>query len=61
MLRDVLPAPLTFTPEGQTYRFKGPVATGALIAGEVLPTKVASPTGIDTLWTLERRRVIDAA
>ena len=34
LLRDVLTAPLRFTPgPGRTYRFSGPVATGALIAG----------------------------
>ncbi|HYN10500.1 MAG TPA: hypothetical protein VES67_24135 [Vicinamibacterales bacterium] len=49
MLREVLEAPLPFTPEGKTYRFRGPVATGRLIVGAVLPTKVASPTGDEGL------------
>ena len=44
MLREVLEAPLRFTTEGKTYGFTGPVATGKLIAGAVLPTYVASPT-----------------
>ncbi len=47
MLREVLEAPLRFTPEGQTYRFSGPVATGRLIAGAVVPTRVASPSGFE--------------
>ena len=42
MLGEVLEAPLRFTPDGKTYRFTGPVATGTLITGAVLPTKVAS-------------------
>ena len=41
----MLEAPLKFERDGKTYRFSGPVATGKLIAGTVLPTKVASPTG----------------
>jgi len=28
---------LRFTPDGKTYRFTAPVATGKLIAGAVLP------------------------
>lgn len=52
MLREVLEAPLRFTPDGKPYRFTGPVATGKLIAGVVLPTKVASPTGFDSGCTL---------
>jgi hypothetical protein len=43
----VLEAPLRFTPDGKTYRFTGPVATGKWIAGAVLPTKVASPAGFE--------------
>lgn len=31
-LREVMEAPLQLTPEGKTYRFCGPVATGQLIA-----------------------------
>jgi hypothetical protein len=45
LLREVLEAPLRFTPDGRTYRFTAPVATGKLIAGAVLPTKMASPRG----------------
>jgi hypothetical protein len=47
MLREVLEAPLRFTPEGKTYRFTGPVATGKLIAGAVLPIEGTSPTGFE--------------
>ncbi len=47
MLREVLEAPLRFERDGKTYRFSGPVATGKLIAGVVLPTKGASPRGGD--------------
>ena|SRR5947208_630666 len=46
MLREVLEAPLRFTPGGKTYRFAGPVATGRLIAGAVLSTNVASPRDV---------------
>lgn len=42
LLREVLAAPLKFTRDGRTYRFSAPVVTGQLIAGAVLPTKVAS-------------------
>ena len=45
LLREVLAAPLRFTPDGKTYRFTAPVATDELIAGAVLPTKGTSPTG----------------
>lgn len=45
MLREVLEAPLRFERKGKTYRFSGAVATGKLIAGVVVPTNVASPTG----------------
>ena len=44
LLREVLEAPLRFTPEGKTYRFTAPVATRKLIAGAVV-TYVASPPG----------------
>lgn len=37
LLRDVLEAPLKFEPDGKTYRFSAPVATGKLIADTVLP------------------------
>jgi hypothetical protein len=50
MLREVLEAPLKFTPDGKTYRFSAPVATGKLIAGAVLPTCVASPTGFEPVF-----------
>ena len=46
LLREVLEAPLKFEPDGKTYRFSAPVATGRLIADTVLlhvPIKVASP------------------
>jgi hypothetical protein len=35
LLNEILEGPLRFTPEGQSYRFVGPVATGRLIAGMV--------------------------
>ena len=42
---------LTFTPEGQRYRFEGDVTTGPLIAGLVgLPPKLASPTGFEPVF-----------
>lgn len=52
LLREVLEAPLRFTPDGKTYRFTAPVATGKLIAGAVLPTNMASPRGPDRFYTL---------
>jgi chorismate mutase len=45
LLNEILEGPLRFTPEGKTYRFVGPVASGRLIAGMVLPPNVASPRG----------------
>jgi hypothetical protein len=50
LLREVLESPLRFTPDGKTYRFTAPVATGKLIAGAVLPTFVASPTGFEPVF-----------
>jgi hypothetical protein len=47
LLREVLEAPLRFTPDGKTYRFTAPIATGKLIAGVVLPTNMASPPGFE--------------
>jgi hypothetical protein len=47
LLREVPEAPLRFTPDGKTYRFTAPVATGELIAGAVLPTKGTSPRGVE--------------
>jgi len=47
LLREVLAAPLRFTPDGKTDRFTAPVATGELIVGAVLPTKGTSPTGVE--------------
>jgi hypothetical protein len=48
MLREVLEAPLRFTPDGKICRFTAPVATGQLIAAAVLPTKGFVPNGIRT-------------
>jgi len=45
LLREVLEAPLKFEPDGKTYRFSAPVATGKLIADTVLPTVVVSGSG----------------
>ena len=50
LLREVLESPLRFTPDGKTYRFTAAVATGKLIAGAVLPTFVASPTGFEPVF-----------
>ena len=57
LLREVLSAPLVFTPEADGYRFRASVATGELIAGAVSAAgsaemgagahKVASPTGFE--------------
>jgi site-specific DNA recombinase len=47
LLREVLEAPLKFEADGKTYRFSAPVATGTLIAGAVLPTRMASPPGFE--------------
>jgi hypothetical protein len=52
LLREVLAAPLQFTPEGKTYAFTAPTTTGSLIAGSVLPTWVASPTGTSDNWNV---------
>jgi hypothetical protein len=61
MLREVLEAPLRFTPDGKTYRLTAPVATGELIAGAVLPTKGTSPTGGVREWTREVPGEVKAA
>jgi hypothetical protein len=47
LLREVLSGPLVFTPEGEGYHFRAPVATGELIAGAVSEgaQQVASPRG----------------
>ena len=50
LLRDVLEAPLRFEPDGKTYKFSAPVATGKLIADTVLPTMMASPTGFEPVF-----------
>ena len=48
LLREVLVAPLRFTPEGRTYRFEGEAAIGQLIAGSIdLPTNVVAVRGIE--------------
>jgi hypothetical protein len=48
LLKEMLEGPLRFTPEGKTYRFVGPVATGRLITGMVgLPPNMASPAGFE--------------
>jgi hypothetical protein len=61
LLREVLAAPLRFTPDGKTYRFTAAVATGELIAGAVLPTKGTSPTGSVREWTREVPGEVKAA
>jgi len=66
VLRTLLIGPLRFTPvieeRRRGYAFRGAIALDRLIAGVVdLPTKVASPTGFETLWTVERERRISAA
>jgi hypothetical protein len=62
LLKEMLEGPLRFTPEGKTYRFVGPVATGRLIAGIVgLPPNVASPTDTGRLWIAETHRLISLA
>ncbi len=51
LLREVLTGPLRFAPDGKRYRFKGDVATGALIAGLVgLSPYLASPTGFEPVF-----------
>jgi hypothetical protein len=50
ILREVLAEPFQFSRDGRTYRFSAPVITGHLIAGMVLPTKVASPRGYTLRW-----------
>ena len=66
VLRTLLVGPLRFTPvveeRRRGYRFEGAIALDRLGSGIVdLPPGVASPTGFDTLWTLEKRRIVDAA
>jgi hypothetical protein len=58
VLRTLLIGPLRFTPVNdgrrRSYAFEGPIALDRLLSGVVsLPTKVASPTETDTLWTRE--------
>jgi hypothetical protein len=51
LLREVLTGPLTFTPEGRTYRFEGEASIGRLLSGIVgLPTFMASPTGFEPVF-----------
>jgi hypothetical protein len=45
LLRKVLAEPLRFTPDGKVCRFRGRTRMGEVIAGAVVPTLVASPTG----------------
>jgi hypothetical protein len=46
LLREMLSGPLLFTPGSEGYHFRGPVATGELIAGAIEGAhKVASPAG----------------
>ena len=47
VLREVLEAPLTFTPEGKSYRFEGPIAVGQLLDGVVPPTSGMTRAGIE--------------
>jgi hypothetical protein len=65
VLRQLLIGPLRFTPVNETrrrgYAFEGKIALDRLLAGVLeLPTKVASPAGIDTCG-LRRTRMIRAA
>jgi hypothetical protein len=48
LLREVVTGPLTFTPEGQTYRFEGEAAVGRLLVGSAgLTTKLVAVRGIE--------------
>jgi site-specific DNA recombinase len=66
VLRTLLIGPLRFTPvmeeQRRGYAFRGAIALDRLIAGVVdLPTKVASPTGFDTLCPVAAERRVAAA
>ncbi len=50
LLREILDEPLKFTPEGKAYRFEGNTRLGALVAGLVGATEVASPTGVEPVF-----------
>jgi hypothetical protein len=51
LLRETLVGPLTFTPDGRTYRFEGELSIGRLLAGMTgLPTFLASPTGFEPVF-----------
>jgi DNA invertase Pin-like site-specific DNA recombinase len=73
MLRLLLAGPIRFTPlveeRRRAYRFEGRIALDRMIAGLVpsheisakLHQLMASPTGFETLWTIERERRVAAA
>ena len=66
VLRQLLIGPLRFTPVNETrrreYAFEGKIALDRLFAGVLeLPTKVASPEGFVTGWTVNWRQRLRAA
>jgi hypothetical protein len=50
-----------FTPDGDGYTFEAPTVIGSLIGRACRSRGMASPAGVDTLWTFERRRIVRAA
>jgi hypothetical protein len=68
VLRTLRVGPLRFTPvvdeRRKGYAFEGLIALSRLVSGVIeLPTltRGTSPTGFETLWTVERERRIAAA
>jgi hypothetical protein len=65
-LRQLLIGPLRFTPVNEErrrgYAFEGMIALDRLLAGVLeLPTKVASPEGLDTLCMVDHDWIVAAA
>ena len=57
LLRELLAGPLTFTPEGRTYRFAGEAAVGKLLAGVVGRNLCGAPCRTRTCDLLVRRLI----
>jgi hypothetical protein len=64
MLRSLLRTRLMFTPdlERHTCEFVGEGDLSAFFRGLItVPKALASPTGMDTFWTVDSRRILRAA
>jgi hypothetical protein len=64
VLQKLIEGRLTFEPRedatGRYYAFRGVGTVTKLLAG-LVPQNVASPTGLETVCTFERERIIAAA